>query len=237
VRVPRQWRPPGKGRPPGTGTQPERTARLALRFRAITLRPPKHRASEGLARVTLWAVLAQEVGAPAGVEPLEWLLLTTVPVTTVVEAVERLGWYACRWGIEVWHKVLKSGCQLEWKQLEDAEHLQRYLAVASVVAWRIVFATMLARAAPEAPCTVLLEQDEWQALCCAINQQPQPPAQPPSLQQAVAWIARLGGYLDRNHDAEPGITVLWRGFHHLADLTTMYRILQPLRAQIAVINA
>ncbi|MGI8971455.1 MAG: IS4 family transposase [Dehalococcoidia bacterium] len=89
--------------------------------------------------------------------------------------------------------MLKSGLRIEAKQLEDAAHLRRYLPLASVVAWRILWATMLARVTPDLPCTVLLEQEEWEALSCAIRKQPTPPEQPPSLQQAVRWIARLGG--------------------------------------------
>ena len=154
------------------------------------------------------------------------MLLTTCAVRTPEEAVERVDWYACRWGIEVWHKVLKSGCRIEARQLETADQLQRCLAVYSVIAWRIFYATMLSRAMPDAPCTALLEPEEWQALYCAIHLTP-PPATPPSVRQAVHWIGRLGGFLARRHDGEPGVTVLWKGFQHLTDLTHMYRIMRP----------
>ena len=90
-------------------------------------------------------------------------------------------WYACRWGIEVWHRILKSGCRIEARQLATAERLQRCLTLYSVIAWRVFYATMLARAVPEIPCSVLLEIEEWQALYCAIHQCPTPPDQPPSL--------------------------------------------------------
>jgi hypothetical protein len=141
---------------------------------------------------------------------------------------ERLGWYACRWGIEVWHKILKSGCRIEARQLETAARLVRCLTLYSVIAWRIMYATMLARAAPELPCTVLLDDDEWQALYCRINKVAIAPAKPPTLHQAVRWIAQLGGFLGRTRDGEPSVTVLWKGFQHLADITAMYRIMRPL---------
>ena len=86
---------------------------------------------------------------------------------------------------------------------------------------------MLSRAAPDAPCTALLEPEEWQALYCTIHRTPMPPDTPPSLRQAVHWIGRLGGFLDRRSDGEPGVTVLWQGFQHLTDLTTMYCIMRP----------
>jgi transposase Tn5 family protein len=87
---------------------------------------------------------------------------------------------------------------------------------------------MVSRAIPEAPCTALLEPEEWQALYCAIQMTPTPPATPPPLRQAVHWIGRLGGFLARRGDGEPGVTVLWSGFQHLTDLTFMYRIMRPL---------
>jgi hypothetical protein len=100
-----------------------------------------------------------------------------------------------------------------------------------VIAWRIFYATRLGRVVPDAPCTVLLELEEWQALYCAIHRTPTPPPEPPSLQQAVHWIARLGGFVGRRGDGEPGATVLWKGFQHLTDLTTMYCIMRPLPAK------
>ena len=169
--------------------------------------------------------------------PLAWLLLSTLAVETVDQAEERLAWYGCRWGIEVWHRILKSGCRVEAKQLADADHLRRCLAVLGIVAWCILFATMLARELPDAPATLRLEHAEWEALCCAIQRVPTPPTQPPSLRQAVRWIAQLDGFQARAQDGEPGATTLWRGFQHLTDLTTMYRIMQPLHSQTIVCNA
>lgn len=204
-----------------------RQATLSVRFGAVTLRPPRHRQAEKLPAVTVGAVYVMEEHPPAGVEPLEWLLLTTWAVRTGDEAVERVKWYGVRFGIEVWHKVLKSGCRIETRQLESADRLQRCLPLYSVIAWRILYATLLSRTLPELPCTVLLALEEWQALYCAIHHTPTPPPTPPTLQRAVRWIARLGGFLERRGDGEPGVMVLWKGFQHLADLTTMYCIMRP----------
>lgn len=213
--------------PPWDG-QAARQASVTVRWQAVTLRPPKHRKkAEQLPAVALWAVWAVEETPPAGVEAVAWLLLTTVPVHNTEDALERLDWYACRWGIEVWHKVLKSGCQIEARQLTTAARVERCLTVYSVIAWRIIYATMLARAVPDAPCTALLEDAEWQALWVTIHRQPTPPVTPPTLRQAVRWIAQLGGFVGRKGDGEPGVTVLWKGFQHLVDLTIMYRIMRP----------
>jgi Transposase DNA-binding/Transposase Tn5 dimerisation domain len=213
---------------PRRGAQPARPATLAVRWCPLTLCPPRHRKRERLPAVPLWAVQALEEAPPAGTAPMEWLLLSTCAVHTTAEAWARVDWYACRWGVEVWHKILKSGCRIEARQLETAERLQRCLALYSVIAWRIFYATMLGRVVPDVSCTVLLELEEWQALYCAIHRTPTPSPEPPSLRQAVHWIAQLGGFMGRRGDGEPGAMVLWKGFQHLADLTTMYCIMRPL---------
>ncbi len=211
---------------PRRGPQPAREATLALRYGPLTLCPPQHRQAEGLPAITLWAVQVCEVEPPVEVEPIAWLLFTTVAVETVDDAIARVQWYACRWGMEVWHRIVKSGCRLEARQCQKAERLRRALALYSVLAWRIFYATMLARTVPDAPCSVLLEPDEWQALSCAIHRVPTPPAEPPTRGQAVTWIAQLGGCVGRRRSDRPGPEVMWRGFQHLGDLTTMYCIMR-----------
>jgi hypothetical protein len=208
--------------------QVARQATLKIRWKQVTLRPPNSRSKDKLPNITLWAVWAIETNPPPGVEAVEWLLLTSVPLTSTEDALEILEWYAARWGIEVWHKVLKSGCRIEDRQLEAAERLIRCLTLYSVIAWRIVYATMLSRAAPELLCTVLLDEHEWQGLYCRIHRVAIAPAKPPTLRQAVRWIAQLGGFLGRKRDGEPGVTVLWKGFQHLVDVAVMYRIMRPV---------
>jgi hypothetical protein len=219
---------PRRAAQPGKPAQPARTAHLTLRFAPVTLRPPRHRSTEHLPAVPITAVWVVEAAPPAGTRAIEWLLLTTCTVTTVEQAFTMVSYYICRWGIEVWHKILKSGCQIEARQLETAERLKRCLTLYSVIAWRVLYASLLSRAAPNLPCTALLDPDEWQALYCIIHRTASPPTTPPSLHQAVRWIAQLGGFLARSSDGEPGPITLWRGFQHLADHTAMYRVMRPL---------
>jgi hypothetical protein len=212
---------------PARDGHPARQATLGVRWRQVTLRPPSRRAGEQLPPVSVWAVWAVEDAPPAGVPSLAWLLLTTLPVEGAADALQTLDSYACRWTIEVFHKVLKSGCAIEKRQLESLDHLQRCLALFSVVAWRILYATMLARSLPDLPATALLDESEWHALYCRIHHTTTLPAQVPTLAQVVHWIATLGGYLGRKGDGPPGVTVLWRGFQALAQLTAMYQVFRP----------
>lgn len=204
--------------------EPVRRCTLSLRSIPITLKPPQAR--KRLGTVTLWGVLATEASPPKGEAAIEWLLLTTVPTPRVDDVIERVHWYTCRWTIEVWHRVLKTGCRIESRQLETADRLAVALTLYSIIAWRILYATMLARTAPDLPCTVILSQDEWQALYCNVNRVPEPTATAPTLGEAVQWIAKLGGFLARKSDGEPGPQVLWRGFQHLPYITDMFLIMR-----------
>ena len=204
------------------GQQPARLATLAIRFCAVTLQAPTRRT--GQPPLQLWAIEAREQRPPPGVPPIVWRLLTTLPITSLAEACEKVGWYAQRWQIEVIHKVLKSGCRIEQRQLETAARLERSLAVDQVVAWRLLALCKAGREQPAAAVSAWLSQAEWEALWCHVHQRPTPPRTPPTVRQAVRWIAQLGGFLARKSDGEPGPITLWRGLHRLHDLTNMWRL-------------
>jgi len=206
------------------GAQPARLATLSIRFAPVTLQAPTHKA--GHPPLKLWAIEARELRPPKSSSPIVWRLLTTLPVTSLEEACVRVGWYAQRWQIEVIHKVLKSGCRIEQRQLETAARLERVLAVDQVVAWRLLALCKGAREQPDAAVSAWLSQAEWQALWCHVHQRTRPPTSPPSVRQAVRWIAQLGGFMARKGDGEPGPITLWRGLHRLNDLTGMWRLFQ-----------
>jgi len=210
---------------PRRGGQSARQAVVAVRFLAVALKAPKRKGQ--LPPVQLWAVLAREIHAPADREPVEWMLLSTLPVESFEAAVEKLRWYAGRWGIEVFHRVLKSGCKIENRQLAGADRLEACLAIDLVVAWRIFHLTKLGREIPEVPCTVYFEEHEWQALVAFVSRKPEPPPQPPTLRQAVRMTASLGGFLGRKSDGEPGTQTLWLGLQRLDDLAAMYLVMSP----------
>jgi hypothetical protein len=202
---------------PRQGNRKARRAQLEIRFAAVHLQAPH--GQRGKPPLAVWAVLAQERDAPAQTKPLEWLLLTTVPVANAEQAVEKLQWYAQRWNIEVFHRTLKSGCRIEDRQLGNADRLEACLAIDMVVAWRIHHLTKLGREVPQAPCTVHFEQPQWQSLMIFTERNPVPPREPPTLREAMRRVAGLGGFLGRKGDGEPGTECLWRGLQRLDDIT------------------
>lgn len=208
---------------------PVRVARLEVRFAEVTLKPPQRRSKLGALK--LWAVLAQEANPPKGVQPLSWMLLTSLPVQTFEQAVEKLDWYAKRWGIEIFHKTLKSGCKIEERQLGNADSIQACLAIDMVVAWRVYHLAKLGRETPDIPCTAFFEESEWKALLTFITKEPVVDGTPPSLREAMRMVASLGGFLGRKGDAEPGTKSLWLGLQRLDDITAAWKIFVPhLRA-------
>jgi hypothetical protein len=211
---------------PRQKNRPARVARLEIRFAKVTLKPPQRK--KGRNELPLWAVWAREAEEPAEGERIEWMLLTTCAVTTFDEAIEKLAWYTIRWGIEVYHRTLKSGCKVEERQLGHADRIETCLGVDMVVAWRIFHLAKLGRETPDVPCTVFFEEAEWKALVAHITQNPKPPDHPPTLREAMRMVASLGGFLGRKGDGEPGTKSLWLGLQRLDDLSSMWKLLTTI---------
>lgn len=208
---------------PRSKKHPARDATLAIRFARVTLKAPDRKSKK--APLTLWVVHARETEATAQDDPVDWMLLTTCETITGEQAIEKVEWYACRWGVEVYHKTLKSGCRIEERQLETADRLESCLAIDMVVAWRIFHLTKLGRETPDVPCSVFFEDHEWKALVAHATNDPSPPEQPPTLREAQRMVARLGGFLGRKCDREPGTKSLWLGIQRLDDLAAMYKVM------------
>jgi hypothetical protein len=212
-------------RVPRHENQPAREVTLSIRFAAVNFSAPRYHS--GQAPLSLWAVWAQEVNPPSGQKPIRWCLLTTVPVHTLAQAIERIEWYVKRWTIEEFHRVLKSGCQVEARQLTTRARLQRALAIDMVVAWRIMDLNKAARLQPDTPADRWLSTAEWQALYCYVHRTHQAPEKPPTIGQAVRWIAQLGGFLARKSDGHPGSMTLWRGLQRLNDIVASWQAFGP----------
>lgn len=207
---------------PARDNKPSRTAILELRFGDFIMNPPKNnikRKTEKLPNLKLHVIYIIEKDNSEIESPMEWVLLTNIPINNFEGAVEKMRWYCLRWRIEVFHKILKSGLRVEECRLGTADRLIRYLTVMSVIAWRIFFITLIARSDPTLPCTDLLAEEEWKVLYTKMHQSKDYPSAPPTIKEAVLWIAKLGGFLARKNDGEPGPITLWRGWKRLFDFT------------------
>jgi hypothetical protein len=188
-------------------------ATLELRYRRVRVLPPIGKQKDYPA-LTLTVLHARERGAPRGRKPIDWKLITDLPVSSRSEAIEKLHWYAQRWKIETFHKILKSGCKAEDAKLRTADRLANLMSILCIVSWRIFWMTMMNRALPDVPATLALTQTEADLLDRLVVDKRNAVGSG-DLSYYLNKIARLGGYLDRAHDAPPGNTVMWRGLTRL----------------------
>lgn len=194
----------------------ERVA-LSIRYKHIHVCPPIGK-QKRYPSLDLTIIHATESHAPSGRKPIQWKLVTDLDVTCLKEAVEKIRWYAMRWKIEVFHKILKSGCRTEDAKLRTADRLANLVALFCIVSWRVLWVTMMARAVPDAAPTVALTPQEITILDHLIGDSGNRGANPGTLQLYITKLARLGGYLARVSDPPPGNTVIWRGLRRLADI-------------------
>jgi hypothetical protein len=205
----------------------ERMVTQSLYARRVTL-PATSKDGKTL---TVTALLAREENPPAGSKPVVWKLLTNRSVSCFADAVELIQWYRCRWQIEVFFHVLKSGCQIESLQLGTMERLERALILYMIIAWRILFLVTWGRDRPEEPCDVFFAQEEWQVIWWATGGNKASPGLPtalPTLGEMVRRVARLGGFLGRKSDGAPGPGVLWRGLLVAAQYAVGVKIAQNM---------
>mgnify|MGYP006430419741 CR=1 FL=1 len=200
---------------PKSAERPTRTVTQSLRAARVSIRAPSGKANLAPS-VALTAILAEETDPPAGTAPVQWLLLTTLPVECFEQACELLQWYLCRWEIELLFKVLKSGCEVEKLQLENLDRLEPAIALYLIIAWRVMLLRMTARDCPELPCDVVFETEEWRAIYI-VSQRAPPPDRPPPLDTIVRMLAGFGGFLNRTHDGPPGNKSIWIGLQRTRD--------------------
>lgn len=205
---------------PRRKSQRAREAKVQIRFAEVELKPPRGRE---LPPLKVWAVYVVEIDAPKGLKnPLEWMLLTTVETTNLEQALQIVKWYTIRWNIEIYHKVIKSGCRIKDRLLHEVDSLRACLAIDLVVAWRVFSLVKLGREMPDLSCECLLTQDEWKVLW-AYENQTTPPQTPPTIEWAARKIAKMGGYLGRKGDGPPGATTMWRGLNRLQTMVSFYQ--------------
>lgn len=203
----------------------QRRAQFEVRAACVTLRPPQRPGGEKLPAVSVNLVQARESHPPAGEEPVEWLLVTTLPINTPEQVRQILDYYTVRFLIELLFRVLKSGCRVEERRFEHIERMLPCAALYLIVAWRTLMLCRLARSCPEINCEVLFDPAEWQAVWMVVHRQP-PPSSPPTLGAILPLIAQLGGYIARRRDP-PGPQTVWLGLQRTHDLAVAWNTFGP----------
>jgi hypothetical protein len=202
-------RPARKGQP----ARPARTARVAVAWAALTVRPPTHTPHQ--APVAAWVVRAWEPDPPPDEpEPLEWVLVTSVPIDGLVTAWERIAWYRCRWLVEDFHQCLKTGCRMEASQLRDEAALERLLGFLAPLAVRLLHLREAVRLTPTRPAADLVGADPVAVVAARTG------AAGAGMTADAFWrlVARLGGHQGRTRDGPPGWQTLWHGWLYLQTL-------------------
>jgi len=205
-----------------------RDAHLNIRYCPVTVEPPSHRKSDPEAKsVKLTAIWTYETNPPEGESPVDWLLLTTLPITDFEAARECVRYYTLRWMIERLHYTLKSCCRFEDSQLRTFERLERWLVLQSIIAWRLLWMTYIARVDDEQSCEIAFTPLEWHLLWRSHHPDQPLPARGPSLKEAMHWMADLGGFAPNK--GHPGVRRLTRGMQCLQQMVLGVQLLTPLK--------
>ena len=214
----------------GSTVQKRRSARIVrqtVRAMAITPRVPERRGHK-LPEVTFWAVLAEETDPPPGEDPVRWLLLTSKPVETLEAAQRILACYLRRWDIEVFHRVLKTGCRVETIQLKAEQAVRNCITLYAILATRILHLTHLGRHCPELPVSAVFEEAEWRGTCAvaAFRGKKDTPLKEPTLGEFMKLVAGFGGHLGRKSDGPPGAQSIWQGLARVRDFASGWEAAQ-----------
>ena len=190
---------------------------LEVRCSAVRIKAPKSSKGPDL---NLWLIEARQVKGTG--QLIKWRLLTNLPVENLAAAVEKIEWYKVRWQIEEYHRVLKSGCQAQGRQLETEQRLMNALMVDLVVAWRVLELSRASRQEEERLKDYFTSEEI--EVIAVYRKEIGKPAAELTLRQTVRTVAAMGGFLGRKGDGEPGAMTLWRGLEMLHQLVAGWRL-------------
>ena len=205
-------------------TRDARIAEVEVRATTVTLRPPP-RHDRKLPEVTVNVVLVEKTNPPEGATPIQWLLITTLPIDDLEQVQQIVSYYSIRWQIEIYFRTVKSGCRIENRQFETLDRLLNCLVVYSIIAWKIMYLCRLGRECPDLDCEIIFEPSEWKSVYMTVRTE-EPPSTPPTLNEMIRMIATLGGYVNRR-STQPGPQTLWFGLQRVHDLSTAWETFGP----------
>ena len=195
----------------------EREVTLVVQFQHFEIQKPQIRQNETEfePKLNLTLIRLVEEFSSEGVEPIEWLLMTNLEIKHPDDALKAAEYYKQRWKIERFHFVLKSGCEIEKIQQRSVDGIELLILMYSIIAIHIMQLTFLSRNAPQIACDLIFSKSEWKTLYRAANRTKSEPKDPPSIEEAVRLVAKLGGHVGSKSDGSPGLKVIWIGLNKL----------------------
>jgi hypothetical protein len=211
--------------------QAAREAQLEVRIGSIRMPVPKYASpyvkGSGFDSIVMSVVWVREVNVPAGVKPIEWILFTSLPVKNFEDAWQVIEYYEARWLIDEYHKALKTGCGVTERELRTAERLEALVGLLSVVAVRLLALKSMARTDAERPAKTVVPA-LWLTMLKAARKNLRR-VYDLTVRQFYRELAKLGGFLGRKHDGEPGWITIWRGWEKLSTLVHGAKLLQSMK--------
>jgi hypothetical protein len=208
---------------PGKADRLARDVKVSVHAGALTLNDPRPEHRDG---VTVGVLLVREEKPSNQHEPIEWVLLTSLPIKTRQQAQQVIAYYLQRWMIELYFKVLKSGCQIESRRFE---HIDRYLpalALYMIIAWRTLYVCRVSRTHAECSCELVYAEAEWKGVWQVVRGR-RPPRKPPPLLEMTKIVAELGGYIHTRRARPPGPQSIWLGLQQLHLIATCWLTFGP----------
>lgn len=202
-----------------------REAVVEVRAASVTLRAP-WRHDRKLQDITVNVVLVTEVDPPEGVEAVEWILVTSLPIDDLEQVRLVIQYYTVRWLIEIYFRTLKSSCRVEDRQFETIERALNSLAIYMIVAWRALMVCRISREYPDESCELIFEPEEWKSVYYFVHRTP-PPSHPPTLSIMTQMVAQLGGYVARPRKDKPGPLTVALGLQRTCDITNCWLAFGP----------
>ena len=181
-----------------------------------------------LPEVELSVVLVSEVNGPGDGTDVHWQLLSSLPIDTIDQIQRIIDIYVARWPIETFFRVYKSGCRVEEIQLETDARQLRAFALYKVVAWRLMYVTMLGRECPDLDCEAVFAEIEWKPVWKVVRDEPLP-SEPPRLGEMILMTGQLGGHNNRRGDAPPGAEAMWNGLRRMKDFSLAWQAFERNR--------
>jgi hypothetical protein len=196
------------------GNRKARKVKQDLKAVKVTLTPSEKKKS-----ITVNAIMAIEKQAPEGEDPVIWIFITDLPIKTFKDVCKIIEYYLCRWQIELFFKVLKSGCKIEERQLQTVGRIKNLMAIFFVISWRVMFTMMLGRLCGEMSCIDLFDEAEWKSVYKILNKKKALLRKPPTLGEFIVMIAKLGGYVEQKDGEPPGVKTMWKGMARMVDFS------------------